>query len=140
MQEREIRLALQERGPLEVGHARFHAASCVHGGERGQRGKAEVPPRVSQGRRPSFDFDARRIDLAEDLSSAPHPGLGQRIDADLPGPTEEPRVFRIDEPFAFEGLQRPRDVTAEEPRALRDARLRSFAARFPDVPERVEME
>src|SRR3989454_10887563 len=54
--------------------------------------EAKVPPGLSQRRRPAFDFHVRRVDLAEDLPSAAHPGLRQTIHADLPGPPEETRI------------------------------------------------
>jgi len=74
------------------------------------------------------------------LPSAANPGLRQTIHADLPGPPEETRIPRIDEPFALEAFQRPWDVAAEEPGAFRDPRLGGLAARFSDVPETMEVE
>ena len=74
------------------------------------------------------------------MPSAAHPGLRERVDPDLPGPPQEARVPRIDEPFPLEGFQGSRDVTAKEAGAFRDTRLGSLAARFADVPEDVEVE
>src|SRR5439155_23326021 len=96
--------------------------------------EAKVPPGLSQRRRPAFDFHVRRVDLAEDLPSAAHPGLRQTIHADLRGPLEETRIPRIDEPFALEAFQRTWEVAAGEPGGLRGPRLGGVASRFAVVP------
>src|SRR5207245_2109092 len=139
-QEGEVLLALQERRPFEVLHARLHPSMRVEGGQGGQHLEAEIPPRLSQRRRPAFDFHARRVDLAEDLPGAAHPGFRQGVDADLPIPPEEPRVARLEEPLALEAFQGPRDMAPQEPGAFRDPRLGSLAARFSSIPETVEVE
>jgi len=112
----------------------------VEGGQGGQRLEAEISSGLAQRRRPSFDFHARRVDLAEDLPGAAHPGFRQGIDPDLSVPPEEPRVARLDEPLALEAFQRPRDMAPQEPGAFRDSRLGCLAARFSGVPETMEVE
>ena len=140
MQEREIVLSLQEARPFEVCDARLQPSMRVDGGQGGKRLEAEIPPGLSQGRRPSFDLDACRVDLAEDLPRAAHAGLRERVHPHLPGLPEEACVPRIDEALALEGFQGSRDMAAQQPGALRDPRLGSFAARFTDIPECVEVE
>src|SRR5439155_1215134 len=119
-QEGEVLLSLQERGPFEVRYPRLHPSVRVEGGQCGQRPEAQIPPRLSQRRRPTFDFHTRRVDLAEDLPGPPNTRLRQHVDVHLAVPAEQSRIARLDESLALEALERSRDVAAQQPGALRD--------------------
>src|SRR5256886_17140776 len=72
--------------------------------------------------------------------SWPYAGLREEVHTDFPPWPTQASVPRIREAFVLERLQRPRNMTAEEPSPFRDSGLGRFPPRFRDVPESVEMD